>query len=406
MPEGHETNPPARYTEATLVRALEQRGIGRPSTYASIIGTILDRGYVFKKDSALVPSFLAFAVVGLLEHHFEKLVDYDFTARMEDDLDRIAAGDEQRVGWLHRFYYGDGDNGLKDLVEDLGGIDAREVSSVEIGDGIVLRVGRYGAYLERDGARANVPADFVPDELTVEKAEELLAQPSEDRSLGADPETGREIVVRTGRYGPFVTEVDEEMKEKPRTASLFKSMSPETVTLDEALQLLSLPRSLGTAEDGEEVLARNGRFGPYIQKGKETRSLEREEQLFEVTLEEALALLAKPKQGGRRGAAKAPLRELGEDPLSGKGDRGQGRPLRPLRHRRRDERQPARRRLGRVGHRRARIRAARRAPGEGPVQAAQEAAGLLTLSQQLPANLFPRPSSSRMRQTETGTGAE
>ncbi len=319
VPEGHETNPPARYTEATLVRALEQRGIGRPSTYASIIGTILDRGYVFKKDSALVPSFLAFAVVGLLEHHFGKLVDYDFTARMEDDLDRIAAGDEQRVGWLRRFYYGDNGNGLKDLVEDLGGIDAREVSSVEIGDGIVLRVGRYGAYLERDGSRANVPADFVPDELTVEKAEELLAQPSQDRSLGTDPETGREIVVRTGRYGPFVTEVlDEETKEKPRTASLFKSMSPETVTLDEALQLLSLPRALGTAEDGEEVLARNGRFGPYIQKGKETRSLEREEQLFEVTLEEALALLAKPKQGRRGGSAKAPLRELGEDPLSGK----------------------------------------------------------------------------------------
>jgi DNA topoisomerase-1 len=318
VPEGHETNPPARYTEATLVRALEQRGIGRPSTYASIIGTIQDRGYVFKKDSALVPSFLAFAVVGLLEQHFGQLVDYDFTARMEDALDRIAAGDEERVGWLRRFYYGNGEDGLKDLVEDLGGIDAREISSVAIGDGIMVRVGRYGVYLERDGARANVPADIVPDELTVEKAEELLAQPSGDRALGVDPETGREIAVRNGRYGPFVTEVDEDMKEKPRTASLFKSMTPETVTLDEALQLLSLPRVLGTAEDGEEVLARNGRFGPYIQKGKETRSLEREEQLFEVTLEEALALLAKPKQGGRRGAAKAPLRELGEDPLSGK----------------------------------------------------------------------------------------
>ncbi|TML54743.1 MAG: type I DNA topoisomerase [Actinobacteria bacterium] len=316
--EGHETNPPARYTEATLVRALEQRGIGRPSTYASIIGTIQDRGYVFKKDSALVPSFLAFAVVGLLEQHFGQLVDYDFTARMEDALDRIAAGDEERVGWLRRFYYGDGESGLKDLVEDLGGIDAREISSVAIGDGIVLRVGRYGAYLERDGTRANVPDDLVPDELTVEKAEELLAQPSGDRALGTDPETGREIAVRSGRYGPFVTEVDEDMKEKPRTASLFKKMSPETVTLDEALQLLSLPRVLGTGEDGEEVLARNGRFGPYIQKGKETRSLEREEQLLEVTLEEALALLAKPKQGRRRGAAQPPLRELGEDPLSGK----------------------------------------------------------------------------------------
>src|SRR5947207_1669466 len=292
VPEGHETNPPARYTEATLVRALEQRGIGRPSTYASIIGTIQDRGYVFKKDSALVPSFLAFAVVGLLEQHFGQLVDYDFTARMEDALDRIAAGDEERVGWLRRFYYGDGESGLKDLVEDLGGIDAREISSVEIGDGIMLRVGRYGAYLERDGTRANVPDDLVPVELTVEKVEELLGQPSGDRALGTDPETGREIAVRSGRYGPFVTEVDEDMKEKPRTASLFKNMSPETVTLDEALQLLSLPRVLGTAEDGEEVLARNGRYGPYVQKGKETHSLEREEQLLEVTLEDARALPA------------------------------------------------------------------------------------------------------------------
>jgi DNA topoisomerase-1 len=317
-PSGHETNPPARYTEATLVRALEELGIGRPSTYASIIGTILDRGYVFKKDSALVPSFLAFAVVGLLEQHFGKLVDYDFTARMEDDLDRIAAGDEERVGWLRRFYYGDGDEGLKALVEDLGGIDAREISSVEIGNGIVLRVGRYGAYLERDGQRANIPDDLVPDELTVEKAEELLEQPSGDRSLGVDPDTGRELVVRTGRYGPFVTEVLEEgSKDKPRTASLFASMSPETVTLEDAVKLLSLPRLLGEA-DGEEVLARNGRYGPYVQKGKETRSLEREEQALEVTLEEALALLAQPKARGRRGAAKPPLRDLGADPSTGK----------------------------------------------------------------------------------------
>jgi DNA topoisomerase-1 len=318
-PQGHETNPPARYTEATLVRALEERGIGRPSTYASIIGTIQDRGYVFKKDSALVPSFLAFAVVGLLEQHFGRLVDYDFTARMEDDLDRIAAGDEQRVGWLRRFYYGDGDEGLKALVEDLGGIDAREISSVEIGDGIVLRVGRYGAYLERGDRRANVPDDLVPDELTVERAEELLDQPSGDRSLGTDPETGREIVVRSGRYGPFVSEVEEEgSSEKPRTASLFASMSPESVTLEDALRLLSLPRELGAAPDGEEVLARTGRYGPYIQKGKETRSLEREEQVFEVTLDEALALLAQPKARGRGGAAKPPLRELGDDPVTSK----------------------------------------------------------------------------------------
>ena len=318
-PQGHETNPPARFTEATLVRALEERGIGRPSTYASIIGTIQDRGYVFKKDSALVPSFLAFAVVGLLEQHFGKLVDYDFTARMEDALDRIAAGDEERVGWLRSFYYGDGDEGLKGLVEDLGVIDAREVSSVAIGDGIVLRVGRYGAYLERDGNRANVPDDLVPDELTVEKAEELLAQPSGDRSLGTDPETGREVVVRSGRYGPFVSEVEEEGSgDKPRTASLFASMSPETVSLEDALRLLSLPRVVGTAPDGEEVLARTGRYGPYIQKEKETRSLESEEQVFEVTLDEALALLAQPKARGGRGAAKPPLRELGADPATKK----------------------------------------------------------------------------------------
>ncbi|MGZ4280474.1 MAG: type I DNA topoisomerase [Gaiellaceae bacterium] len=318
-PQGHETTPPARFTEATLVRALEERGIGRPSTYASIIGTIQDRGYVFKKDSALVPSFLAFAVVGLLEQHFGKLVDYDFTARMEDALDRIAAGDEERVGWLRSFYYGDGDEGLKGLVEDIGVIDAREVSSVTIGDGIVLRVGRYGAYLERDGQRANVPDDLVPDELTVEKAEELLAQPSGDRSLGTDPETGREVVVRNGRYGPFVSEVEEEGSgDKPRTASLFASMSPETVSLEDALKLLSLPRVVGTAPDGEEVVARTGRYGPYIQKEKETRSLESEEQVFEVTLDEALALLAQPKARGRRGAAKPPLRELGDDPVTGK----------------------------------------------------------------------------------------
>jgi DNA topoisomerase I len=317
-PAGHETSPPARYTEATLVRALEERGIGRPSTYASIIGTILDRGYVFKKDSALVPSFLAFAVIGLLEQHFGKLVDYDFTARMEDDLDRIAAGDEERVSWLRRFYYGDGDSGLKELVEDLGGIDAREISSVPIGNGIVLRVGRYGAYLERDGQRANVPDDVVPDELTVEKAEELLSQPSGERSLGVDPETGREIIVRSGRYGPFVSEVvDEDSKEKGRTGSLLSSQSPETVTLEEALQLLALPRLVGTAPDGEEVLARTGRYGPYVQKEKETRSLEREEQVFEITLDEALALLAQPKARGR-GAAKPPLRELGDDPSTGK----------------------------------------------------------------------------------------
>jgi DNA topoisomerase-1 len=320
--QGHETNPPPRYTEASLVKALEERGIGRPSTYASIIGTILDRGYVFKRDNALVPTFLAFAVVGLLEQHFGQLVDYDFTARLEDDLDRIAAGDEHRVDWLRRFYFGedtDGD-GLKALVSDLGGIDAREISSVEIGNGIVLRVGRYGPYLERDGARANVPEDFVPDELTVEKAEELLAQPSGDRALGIDPESGHELVARSGRYGPYVTEVlPEGEKGKPRTASLFQSMSVETLSLGDAIRLFSLPRVLGPdPTDGEDVVARNGRYGPFVQKGSETRSLEREEQLFEITLEDALTLLRQPKPRRGRGQAKPPLRELGADPASGK----------------------------------------------------------------------------------------
>ena len=257
--QGHETTPPPRYTEATLVRALEERGIGRPSTYASIIGTILDRGYVFKKDSALVPSFLAFAVVSLLEQHFGRLVDYDFTARLEDDLDRIAAGDEERVRWLRRFYFGNGDEGLKALVSDLGGIDAREISSIEIGNGIVVRV---------------------------------------------------------GRYGPYVTEVLEEgSKEKPRTASLFQSMSVETITLEDALRLLTIPRVLGAdPADGEEVVARNGRYGPYVQKGKESRSLDSEEQLLEITLDQALQLLSQPKGRRRSGAGAPPLRGRGAAP--------------------------------------------------------------------------------------------
>jgi DNA topoisomerase-1 len=319
-PQGHETNPPARYTEATLVRTLEELGIGRPSTYASIIGTILDRGYVFKRSGALVPSFLAFSVVGLLEQHFQRYVDYQFTASMEDDLDRIAAGEEARDAWLHRFYYGDGDPGLADLVQDLGAIDAREVSSVRIpGSDIMIRVGRYGAYLERDGRRANIPDDVVPDELTIERAEELLAQPSGDRELGVDPTTGLAIAAKTGRYGPYVTEVlPEDSKDKPRTASLFKSMSLDTVTLADALQLLTLPRTLGAAPDGEAVEARNGPYGPYVQQGKETRSLETEEQLLTITLDEALERLAQPKPRRARGQAKPPLAELGSDPATGR----------------------------------------------------------------------------------------
>jgi DNA topoisomerase I len=321
-PQGHETTPPARYTEATLVKALEDRGIGRPSTYASILSTIVDRGYVVKKGTALVPTFLAFAVTQLLEEHYSRLVDYNFTARMEDDLDRIAAGEEERVAWLSRFYRGqNSEPGLHALVtEHLDEIDARAVNSIEIPRSeIVVRVGRYGPYLERGDERASLPPDIVPDELTPERAEELLAKPGEGRELGNDPETGRPILIRSGRYGPYVTEeLPEGSEEKPRTASLLSSMTPETVTLEDALRLLSLPRVVGTAPDGEEVLARNGRYGPYIEKGKETRSLEREDQIFELGLDEALALLAAPKQRRGRGTPRAPLRELGTDPSSGR----------------------------------------------------------------------------------------
>jgi DNA topoisomerase I len=316
-PEGHSTSPPARYTEATLVKALEDRGIGRPSTYAAIMGTILDRGYVRRQGQALVPEFLAFAVVNLLEQHFARLVDYEFTARMEDDLDEIAAGEEGRTDWLRRFYFGtDGDTGLKELVAHLGDIDAREINTLPIaGSDIVVRVGRYGPYLERDGQRQTLPPDIAPDELTPERAEELLAQGRQERELGVDPESGNAVVVRAGRYGPYVTEVSDG-DGKARTASLFHSMSPETVTLEEALRLLTLPRTLGEV-DGEAVVAANGRYGPYVKKGSDTRSLESEEQLFTATLEEALALLATPKQRGRR-AATPPLKELGDDPVTGK----------------------------------------------------------------------------------------
>ena len=322
VPEGHETRPPARYTEASLVKALEDRGIGRPSTYAAIMGTILDRGYVFKKGTALVPTFTAFAVTQLLEQHYASLVDYEFTARMEDDLDRIAAGDEERVAWLTRFYRGAGDNpGLHQLVTDhLGEIDARAVNSISIpGTDIVVRVGRYGPYLERGDDRASLPDEIVPDELTPDRAEELLSQSSTEHTLGVDPDTERPIVVRTGRYGPYVTEeLPDDSDAKPRTGSLFASMDPETVTLEDALRLLSLPRTVGVdPADGEEIVAMNGRYGPFIKKGSESRSLENEEQLFTLTMEEALALLAQPKQGRQRAAA-APLRELGADPGSSK----------------------------------------------------------------------------------------
>ncbi|SFY53173.1 type I DNA topoisomerase [Streptomyces sp. F-1] len=344
--DGHATKPPARYTEASLVKELEEREIGRPSTYASIIGTILDRGYVFKKGTALVPSFLSFAVVNLLEKHFGRLVDYDFTAKMEDDLDRIARGEAKAVPWLRRFYFGEGNvtgaaadagngdgdhlGGLKELVTDLGAIDAREVSSFPVGNDIVLRVGRYGPYIERgekdteQHQRADIPADLAPDELTVELAEELLAKPSGDFELGTDPQSGHTIVAKDGRYGPYVTEVLPEGTPKtgknavkPRTASLLKSMSLDTVTLDDALKLMSLPRVVGTDADGVEITAQNGRYGPYLKKGTDSRSLQTEDQIFTITLEEAQAIYAQPKQRGRA-AAKPPLKELGEDPVSNK----------------------------------------------------------------------------------------
>nr|WP_308286176.1 type I DNA topoisomerase [Actinomycetospora soli] len=349
-PSGHSTSPPARYTEASLVKTLEERGIGRPSTYASIINTIQERGYVWKKGSALVPSWIAFAVVGLMEKHFGRLVDYDFTATLEDELDAIASGNARRQTWLSHFYFGgDGEStngaggdgveasmtqlgGLKKLVGDnLEGIDAREVNSLPIvtddqGRDIVVRVGRYGPYLERmiteDGEeksqRANLPEDLPPDELDLALAEQLFATPQEGRSLGTDPESGHEVLAKEGRFGPYVTEVlPEGAKEKPRTGSLFKSMTLSEITLDDALKLLSLPRVVGKdPETGVEITAQNGRYGPYIKKDKDSRSLDSEEKLFTVTLEEAQKIFAQPKQRGRA-AAKPPLKELGKDPVSG-----------------------------------------------------------------------------------------
>ena len=379
---GHETTPPPRYTEASLVKALEEREIGRPSTYAATMSTISDRGYVGHRGQALVPTWLAFAVTRLLEENFTELVDYDFTASMERDLDRIAAGEEDRVAWLRRFYNGQGASGaaaedaaptageldaaaalraqgLKGLVDNLGEIDARAVNSIEIGEGITLRVGRYGPYLEDgEGKRANVPADVAPDELTVDKARELFARAADDgRELGVDPVSGHVIIAKDGRYGPYVTEVlpdPEEMagtaaadsatadgqsatkpaktatstktrrtakaaKPKPRTASLLRSMDLSTVTLEQALDLLSLPRVVGQdPESGADITAQNGRYGPYLKKGTDSRSLETEEQIFTVTLEQALEIFAQPKRRRGQAAARGPLRELGEDPATGK----------------------------------------------------------------------------------------
>ncbi|MBB2992131.1 DNA topoisomerase-1 [Mycolicibacterium iranicum] len=365
-PDGHNTSPPARYTEASLIKALEDLGIGRPSTYSSIIKTIQDRGYVHKKGSALVPSWVAFAVIGLLEQHFGRLVDYDFTAAMEDELDEIASGNERRTNWLSNFYFG-GEHGVDGSIARAGGlkklvggnleeIDAREVNSIKLfddaeGRAVNVRVGRNGPYLERmvidpenpgelKPQRANLKDELTPDELTLELAEKLFATPQEGRSLGVDPATGHEIVAKDGRYGPYVTEILPEPESgdpddgtagstakkgkkptgpKPRTGSLLRSMDLETVTLEDALRLLSLPRVVGVdPANGEEITAQNGRYGPYLKRGTDSRSLATEEQMFDITLDEALKIYAEPKRRGRQGAATPPLRELGVDPVSEK----------------------------------------------------------------------------------------
>jgi DNA topoisomerase-1 len=328
---GHQTKPPARYTEATLIRELEEREIGRPSTYASIIGTILNRGYVYKKGTALVPSWLAFAVIRLLENHFGRIVSYEFTAAMESVLDEIADGQKDSKSELAEFYFGSGNvEGLQSLVNELGEIDARENATFAIGgddSGVAVRVGRYGPYVEGPGddgtpagKRANVPDDLPPDELTLEKAKELLANPlGEEVDLGTHPETGLKVVAKSGRYGPYVTELlpeDAPKSAKPRTGSLFKDMSLETIDLETAVKLLSLPRVVGKDAEGVEITAQNGRYGPYLKKGTDSRSLETEQQLFDITLEQALAIYAQPKTRGRAAAA-APLKELGNDPVSG-----------------------------------------------------------------------------------------
>jgi DNA topoisomerase-1 len=346
-PGSHTTQPPARYTEASLVKAMEELGVGRPSTYASVIATILDRGYVWKKGTALVPSFTAFAVVGLLERYFGDLVDYGFTASMEDDLDEIAAGRQEALPWLSRFYFGsanpdgpagsangdgggdgDGDGkgrtiGLKaSVAAHLGEIDAREINSIPLGDGtdgvpIVARVGRYGPYLQHGEERASLPDDLCPDELTIARAEELLAAPSNDRVLGTDPESGLDVQVKAGRFGPYV-QLGEVVDggAKPRTSSLFSTMDPATLTFEQALELLRIPRTVGLdPQSGEEVVAHNGKFGPYLKRGSDTRSLTSEDQLLSITMDEAKVIFAQPKQRRGRTAA-APLRELGTDPAT------------------------------------------------------------------------------------------
>ena len=326
---GHSTQPPPRYTEASLVKTLEEKGIGRPSTYASIMQTIQDRGYVWKKGQALVPTTDAFAVVSLLEQHFSHLVDYEFTARMEDDLDEIAGGRQSRVPWLHRFWYGNGTPGVKGLKDKaLEEANAEAINTIPIGvdengEPIVVRNGRYGPYLKRGEDTASLPEDLPLDELTIDRAVEILSAPKGGTPLGDDPETGLPVFAKSGRFGPFVQLGDADTlppDTKPKMSSLFQTMTLSTLTLEEALRLLSLPRTVGQhPEDGVEVVAANGRYGPYVKWGDETRSLESEEQLLSVSLDEAVKVLAEPKKFGRRRAAPAPpLKELGNDPVSEK----------------------------------------------------------------------------------------
>jgi DNA topoisomerase-1 len=366
--KGHETSPPSRYTEASLVKALEERGIGRPSTYAAIISTIVDRGYVTPRGTALVPNWIAFSVVRLLEEYFADLVEYDFTAEMESDLDRIAGGEADRTDWLKGFYFGDATQpGLRPVIDNLGEIDAKALNSMAITDEITLRIGKYGPYLEvaEEGSetprRVNLPQELAPDELTPAKAQELIDAPVVgDRVLGLNPETGKQVVAKDGRFGPYVTEIDPEPEEtvdaatgevlatapaaaggtatatatatkaparkaapkkaaaeKPRTASLFKSMDPATVDLATALRLLDLPRVVGDdPESGEPITAQNGRYGAYLKKGTDTRSLDGEDQIFEIDLAGALAKFAEPKYGARK--ASSALKEFDADPESGK----------------------------------------------------------------------------------------
>ncbi len=327
--DGHTTQPPARYTEATLVKTLEEKGIGRPSTYASIMDTIQARGYVWKKGQALVPTTDAFAVVNLLEQHFSHLVDYDFTARMEDDLDEIAGGRQERVPWLRHFWFGNGEPGLKALKDTaLEEADPAAINTIPIGvdadgEAIVVRNGKFGPYLRRGEDTASIPDDLPLDELTIDRAVEILSAPKGGEPLGEDPATGLPVYAKSGRYGPYVQLGDADTlppETKPRMSSLFQTMSLSTITLDEALQVLQLPRVVGPhPDDGGEIVAANGKFGPYVKWGDETRSVDTEEQLLTITADEAVKVLAEPKKFGRRKAAPAPpLKELGHDPVSEK----------------------------------------------------------------------------------------